>query len=271
LIINGSMDHDHIDAEDVAGRYLAGTLPDDERQRFEEHFLDCPRCVDVLERLDGLQQGLRTVAAEDVARVPPGRIRRPAWRSFVAAAAGIAAAIALVAGGALWLRERRELGQTSARVADLARRYDEAQAANRDLSARVQALERSGTRPADASASPPVSVPVFALTTVRAGAGGAAVNRVTLSGSSPLIVLALEIEAHDAASRYRAVLKDGQGRELWHGEDLAASAPDTLGIALASKLLGNGTYVLEIARRRSDADAWSPAGRYAFNVAGRSR
>ena len=261
---SGSMDHAYIDAEDVAGRYLTGTLPADERQRFEEHFVECPRCLDTLEHLDGMQRALRSVAAEDAARTPSTGVARSRWRPILMWPVGIAATIAVISGGAEWVRERRELARVSHSAADLSRRYDEAQAANRELSARVQQLERLRAQPG--VAAPPASMPVFALTTVRGAGGAAPPNRVTLSGTAPWIVLALDIDVPDAAARYRAVLKDARGRERWRQDDLVASTPETLGIALPSTLLANEPYTLEIARRRSGSDAWTPAGRYAFQA-----
>ena len=58
-----SMDHTYIAEQDVAGRYVSGALPSDERSRFEEHFIDCPRCLDALEEINRFQQALQTVAA----------------------------------------------------------------------------------------------------------------------------------------------------------------------------------------------------------------
>ena len=53
------MNHEYIAEQDLVGRYVAGTLPFDERARFEAHFVDCPRCLDALEDVAPFQNALR--------------------------------------------------------------------------------------------------------------------------------------------------------------------------------------------------------------------
>ena len=68
----------------MADRYLMGKLPAEERLEFEEHFLDCRPCVESLEALEGLADGLRaltprtasTIRASSRAPVPSNRERR---------------------------------------------------------------------------------------------------------------------------------------------------------------------------------------------------
>src|SRR5262249_47999115 len=62
------MDHDYIADQDLVGRYMAGTLPFDERARFEAHFVDCPRCLDALDDVEPFQTALHAFAVEDAAR-----------------------------------------------------------------------------------------------------------------------------------------------------------------------------------------------------------
>ena len=47
---NGDMVHEEIEAQSLAERYLMGQLSLEESGRFEEHFVDCPRCGGPLER-----------------------------------------------------------------------------------------------------------------------------------------------------------------------------------------------------------------------------
>ena len=51
------MDHTHTDEHQLADRYLMGRLDDAERRRFEEHFVDCPACLERLETIEGLRGG----------------------------------------------------------------------------------------------------------------------------------------------------------------------------------------------------------------------
>ena len=141
------MEHDDVVEQDVASRYLSGGLRPDERAAFEEHFIDCPSCLDALEGADELQRGLRAVAAQDALtdRIQPIR-RSRSWRRAMVSAAGIAAAIAIAVGTADVLRTRRELARVSRVAADLNGQSDRAQSLIRSLSERVQQLE-SAHRP----------------------------------------------------------------------------------------------------------------------------
>ena len=58
------MDHVYAEERQLADRYLMGKLPDAERRPFEEHFIDCPVCLDRLETIEGLLRALRDL--------PPG-------------------------------------------------------------------------------------------------------------------------------------------------------------------------------------------------------
>ena len=58
------MDHARIDETQLADRYLMGKLDDAERRSFEEHFVDCPVCLEKLETVEGLRGALK--------ELPPG-------------------------------------------------------------------------------------------------------------------------------------------------------------------------------------------------------
>jgi hypothetical protein len=257
------MEHHDALEQDLAGRYLSGGLTPDERDAFEEHFIDCPACLDALESADGLQRGLRSVAALDALHAGGRTIQRP-WRSrgAIRSAAGIAAAVAVAVGATDLVLTRRELARVSRVATDLAGQTDRTQSLIASLSERIDQLE-GAPRTADAA---PASAPVFALTTVRSGGTSTPPNRVTLSRSMGWIVLSLELDVSATTGRFRGTLRDAQRRERWHDDRLIASTPDTLGIALRAALLDEGDYTLEVDRQAPDSAAWTPAGRYAFRV-----
>jgi hypothetical protein len=260
------MEHDYAVEQDVASRYLGGGLAPDERAAFEEHFVDCQECLDALESADELQRGLRSVAAREAlneGRRPVQRLR--SWRGALMSAAGIAAAVAIAVGAVDFVRTRRELTRVSRVATELTSQSDRAESLVRSLSERVRQLENAP--PAVAAAAPGrSSAPVFALTTVRAGATSTPPNRVVLSGAPEWIVLSLELDDPAAVGRYRATLRDPQRRERWRDDRVIASTPGTLAIALRALLLDEGNYTLELERQPPDATAWTPAGRYAFGV-----
>lgn len=257
------MEHQDAVEQDLASCYLSGGLAPEEREAFEEHFIDCPECLDALESGDGLQRGLRSMAARDALDAGIHPIQR-SWRSrgAIMSAAGIAAAVAIAVGGTDLLRTRRELARVSRVATDLTEQSDRAHSLIDSLSHRLDQLENA-PRTVVAGQS---SAPVFALTTVRGGGTSTPPNRVQLSGAPDWIVLSLELDDADVSGRFRATLRDGQRRERWHEDRLVASSPEALGIALRAALLGEGDYTLEVDHQPPGSTAWTPAGRYAFRV-----
>jgi len=261
------MEHNDVIEQDVGSRYLSGELAPDERAAFEEHFIDCPRCLDALESADALRHGLKAMAAQDAlhGRVEPMR-RSWRWRNAVTSAAGIAAALAIAAGTADLVRTRRELARMSRVAADVNGQADRAQSRARELADRVRQLEAGPPAAPPAPAAGQSSAPVFALTTVRGGGTSTPPNRVVLSGAPDWIVLSLELDDSNTSGRYRATLRDAQGRERWSDDRLNASTNDALGIALRAALFDQGDYSLDVERQPPRTNGWIPAGRYTFRV-----
>ena len=91
-----SMDCDRVAREEIVEGYLVGRLGEEERDAFEQHYFECARCFDELRTLQAIREELRA-APEFVAKARPPLLR---W----APAAGLAAAIVLAVGVALWMR-----------------------------------------------------------------------------------------------------------------------------------------------------------------------
>src|SRR5262245_49931950 len=62
------MDHIFIEEHNIADLYLLGKLSDEERSRFEEHFIDCQECLERLETTDSFLDGLKRLAIEEAVR-----------------------------------------------------------------------------------------------------------------------------------------------------------------------------------------------------------
>ena len=75
-------------ADEFLEAYLLGTLPEDEAQRFEEHYFDCPVCLAQVEALQAVSRQLR---------LSPRRGLRPplVWPFRLAALGAIAALLVL--------------------------------------------------------------------------------------------------------------------------------------------------------------------------------
>ena len=158
------MNHDYIAEQDFVGRYMAGTLPSDERATFEAHFVDCPRCLDALEDVEPFENALSAFAAEKTALVPvaaalapvtttapaawtaPAASTAPArrWPVFVFRAAALAAVLVIAVGVVVeFARMQRELARAAADSEISGRQLGESEQRIRELSARnAQRTER---------------------------------------------------------------------------------------------------------------------------------
>jgi hypothetical protein len=264
------MEHDHIEANDVVGRYVARRLTDGEEQDFEAHLVDCQTCIDAVESEMSLREGLRQVGSEFKVNGPlpaaPRSFRATPAYVFLQAAAAVLLAVSVGLGA--WLsRSTAELSAARTERDQLQRRARQAEQSATVLERRLADVAPPvKDAPAVSQAAPVAPVAVFALTTVRgsSSADAAPVNRVQIDANAKLVVFSLEIPAVTAAGDYEVSLKDRAARLLWSGGPFPPSSSDSLGVAVDRALLPAGDYVLELSRR-------SPAGltligRYPFRI-----
>jgi hypothetical protein len=224
------MEHSFIERADVIDRYVRGTMPAAERSEFEEHFLDCRECLEQLELGRSLREGIKVCAAQ------PSRAaahqRRPGffgWLSWRPAAAAAMAVLLISAIPSVVLYRSLESTRTD--------------------------LDRE-TRKADQLMNAPLLPPaVYTLSPTR---GAQATRTIRIPESPRWILLALELDTsqyHD----YRAVLQDGTGQTAWSSGSLKADAPDAIGVALPSRILHPGDYVLVLEGQAADGSFVSAA------------
>jgi Putative zinc-finger len=263
------MTHDYITDQDLVGRYMAGTLPYDERARFEAHFVDCPHCLDALESVEPFGNALHAFASE--VAVAPARIANPGvvWREpdappkpktmrkLMRRAVALAAAAVIAVGIADAVRMRRELARVKA-TADVSQR-ELLDADQRELDMKASSAARAKREDAEV----PAGALVFPLVKTR-GAGGPQ-NRVVVAGDAAWIVLLADFNA-SASSRYRATLDTADGRNVWWNDRLGPSSADTLGVAVPSRLLSLGDYILTFEEQPAASDEWQAAARFRFRV-----
>src|SRR4030095_7601790 len=90
------MNHDYIEEHQIRELYLTRRLSDDDRARFESHFVGCQECLDQLEATESFIKGMKAVVADDVmtsygragvvARVDQSLVKTRAWQALFAAA-----------------------------------------------------------------------------------------------------------------------------------------------------------------------------------------
>ncbi len=217
------MEHSFIERTDVIDRYVRGTMPPAERSEFEEHFLDCPQCLDQLELARSLREGIKVCASKPLAAARPQTRPRSlgsfSWRPPAAAALAV---LLISAIPSVFLYRSLESTRT-------------------DLDREI----RKAGQLINAPLLPPA---VYTLSPTR---GVEASRTIKIPDSPRWILLALELDTtqyHD----YRAVLQDGSGQTAWSSGSLKADAPDAIGVALPSRILHPGDYVLLLEGQAGD-------------------
>lgn len=230
------MNHQTVDEEQIAERYLQGKLLPEEEASFEEHYLSCPECLDRLALAESMRRGFKRAAGQEAARQAAARqLALVAWlarlgRSRQVAALATTIAVFVLVPVGLTLRER------GARV-----RLEEQLAS---------ALEPQG------------NVPILFLDAERGG--GEPSHRLRLPAAPGWIVLALAIDP-PYQPLYRVVVHDGRGQEIWRGTGLRLNEMETLSLSLHSTLLAPGDYDLSVEGLDEGGQA-VPGARYAFRV-----
>jgi len=285
------MDHEYIEEHQVADRYAMGTLPAAEAERFEEHYLSCPECLDRLELAESMQRGFRRMASEDAERLAAARQlavvawlarlgsrRQAAILSFLFVLAVLPAGLALrgLAGRDRELAETRSALESERRragererggtrsAADTAALRQALDASRRDLAGEREARARASQQLAQALA-PEGNVPILNLDAERGGpAAGEPTQRVPRPPPAGRIVLVLSVDP-PLLPAYAAVLRDRQGRELWRGAGLRPSERETVSLSLPASLLPPGDYAIAL-EGLAPAAKPAPAGRFTFRV-----
>src|SRR5690349_17576955 len=185
------MNHDHINEFNLIDQYVLGKLSTDEAEAFENHFIDCPECVDQLNLTRSLVQDLKGLAVQETLVSENRRTPVARWWPYRLAPAGYWPAIAclciVLAGLFAFFAVRRmnrlegELRQTKEDASAIRRQYQrdleiatasekQHEEARQQLAQRLDELEQqikteeavnqSSNR---GSVLPEVNFPIFAL------------------------------------------------------------------------------------------------------------
>jgi hypothetical protein len=264
------MEHSYIEEHNIAERYLLDKLSPEERMLFGGHIKNCVQCVNLLEVIDGLRIGLKSVAAEEVCRQRPhleaglfARIMRLSRVRQKTLLLGVILLIALPVGLVIlgWSRARGELGRTMRIAEEWRRKYEEREQATRDLMKEIQTRDQLAARPGSErgdrpglpieakNVTPPqVVVPVFALSVTSIGGPDLTrpVNQIKLSQTPKLIILLLESKPDPGLRSYRAAISTADGRNIWRESNLSAISNGALALSFNSSLFKPGNYLLTL-------------------------
>ena len=222
-------------------RYLLGRLPAEDAEGFEQHYLDCPACLERLETVQTLLDSLRRGAVEDAV----GRLRAGVvvslWRRLQRVPGGAvllasAAVLCLVAfGGWRLVEQGRQLA---------------------DLSSRLSILRDSAQHPLQ-----------IALAPLRGESPEAASSRRQLSLPEIPQWLSLELDLGLPPGASCDIAYDMEGEILWRRQDLSADGDGRLVLLLLSDQLPAGQGQLVVSRSSSNADGGVVA-RFPLHVEG---
>jgi hypothetical protein len=272
------MDHAYIESNGLVERYHQGLLPPDEEARFEEHFVECPACMEQLELARGFQRGLKTLVAEDAARAMAsaglfawlarrGRLAQWGVALAVLAVATALPALWLLAGGQGERQEwRARLDAQRRSNQELEHRLNESESRRseerRELEAKMAAAKPPETP--RGLAGPLVNTPVFLLSALRSDDGKPAT--IDLARAGDALALAVDVGDDLRFASYRATITKADGGTVFRQSGLKPNALEALMITFPASFFAPGDYRLRVEGVKPDGSA-SEIGGYPFRVA----
>lgn len=237
------MNHESIQESQIPDRYVMEKLSAEERLRFEEHFIDCPICLEHLESLEGLRAGLKELSSRGTPSAEPGRsalvrfLREPLTARLLAAAC-LAAAVLLPA---LFLAELR---RTRGQLENARREIGDARRESAALGRTLEVERKTGSSVASSAA--PLAASVFTLNLTRGAGADGPDNRIVLREPREWVILLIDRPGAPRFASYRARISTVDRRPI--GQALTASpAPyGMLAVSLPPALLAAGDYVLTL-------------------------
>jgi hypothetical protein len=257
------MDHTYIEERGLIDLYHRGQIPPEEEIEFEEHFVACAECQERLESARGFQRGLKTVVAEDAARVIT-QAGVAAWlfrRRWLAAALIVFLVAALPVLGFLagswgardlgravvswkehWESERRSADKLSILLAESEHRRQEER---RQLEEKLAQVRPQQT-PAP---SPLVNTPLILLTAVRGESGEAPVVQ---AGKNGYFSLAVDAGDDPRFESYRVTVTDSKGAPAFRQAGLKPNALEAILLTFPASFFKPGEYRLALEGVRPD-------------------
>ena len=256
------MDHARIDENQIADRYLMRKLDEAERRSFEEHFVDCAECLERLEAVEGLREGLKELPAARSRATTSLRPFAPRARLLPILLAAACLVVA-VAASLFFYAEARRSGKEleSVRQASEKSRRREAELE------RALAVERTlRPQPSDtalrALAAAPLAATVFTLNVTR-GASPEPGNRILLPNAPGWLVLLFDRPDRPAISGFRVRLATSEGHSVSDPVAASAASGGMLAVSIPSNLLAAGDYRLAV----EDAGSGKVLVTYRFRAA----
>lgn len=246
------MDHRRLEENQTADRYWMRKLPDAEERAFEEHFVDCPVCLERLETVESLRGALKDLPSRFSAapvssaiRISPNRFEPPRARpllTFLVAACLVTATAASLFFYGEARRARREVDSGRQDVGRARQRQAELEQA---LQKEREPRPNPSDATIDALGAAPLAASVFTLNLTR-GASSEPGDRVVLPESHAWIVLLFDQPDQANARKYRVRISTAQGHPVGDPVTAGAASGGMLAVSLPSSLLASGDYRLAV-------------------------
>ena len=288
------MDHNFIEEQNIADQYLMGKLSPSNQALFEQHFINCPECIDLLEEIRLVRNALRVADVEANVSKAGSRLRLGAFFSqprFWRQAAVVGALLLLLISVPAFLllnkisRLQQELDDvksaytTSPPQSETPVTQDSNGAEQR---ASKQALEQQGTKNASTKTGkqlaraampeearllmqPHTNVPIFIFNAVRSSGPPEGANNIIIDRSNRLLVLSLELEEELQYKSYRAIVSTINMKVIWEGSNLRPNQYNALTIGFSSNFFAEADYLLTL-QGVGENGSFVPVANYPFHV-----
>jgi CopC domain len=255
------MDHNEIDDALTAERYVLGRLTEQERHSFEEHFLDCPRCLEAIEAAEWMREGLKSpsavASAPSVEYVAPFRPRERRIRPFMTLLA--AACVGLAFLSALFFTQTRAAREELAGSRQLLQQTQRRQA---ELEGEIGREREERARVVETMKA----APVFMLNLTRSTSVEPE-DRVVLPESPGWVTLIFDRPVGLGVHDYRVRVTSADGRLVGEAAPARTAEGGMFAVSLPAERLPAGDYVLEV--ERVSAGEAAPLARYRFRAVGK--
>lgn len=289
------MDHHHIDQFSLIDRYLMGRLAAHESAEFEEHFIDCPQCIDRLDTTKDFIEGLRLVASDQAletesytprggARYFRRMISRKSWPLAAGFFLFIVAGTVFMVSHARRLqfeidRAQSEIDRAEAKTETVSAEWEanyklaenNYQEAKQELAGRVSQLKADLQNAKERIAEsrkwmqPQANVATFVLKSLRSSGPQSPINEIPLPHSPTGFTIQVPLEGEVNYTDYRVTILDDHGGRVWRQPGFKPNEHDALSLGLNSSFFKVGNYTLTV-EGRDKKEGFKPIGNYPFRV-----
>ena len=286
------MKHDYIKEFNLIDQYALGKLAADEAEEFEDHFIDCPECVEQLNIARSFIQDMKGLAIHETllsGNRPAPMTRRWQFQLMPLRSWAVIACCCVLAAGVFAVFAIRrvtqmeaELRQTKEDASAIRQQYERGletaaesekqhQQARQQLAQRLDELEQklktegaTNQSSVRGSNAPEANFPIYALISLVRGQVPAPVE-IALPASSSRFALSIPVEDRKDFSAYRVKILNHRGVTVLNQGGYKPDAYHTLSLSLNSNFLTPGTYDLRV-EGLTPPNKWDTVGSYPFRI-----